>query len=123
MSKYKWHHNMKECFIFHHLDFSILKLERPAKLSSKVGFVCLPDKKTVNYAGVEFTISGWGRTSNRGPRSNVLKVATVFGVSNDDCKVKYLTKGESITNKMLCAFKAGTDTCQGDSGGKYFLSL
>ncbi len=77
------------------LDFCILKLERTVQLSSKVGFVCLPGRAPLDYSRVELAISGWGRTSDTGPQSNVLNVATVYGVSNVDCKAKYLIIGES----------------------------
>jgi hypothetical protein len=43
-------------------------------------------------------------------------VAEVIGISNEICKDKY--EKDKITDKMLCAYKEGIDTCRGDSGGK-----
>ena len=99
------------------IDFSILKLEKTAKLSAKVGVVCLPQSSVVNLTGIELTVSGWGLTSNGGKPSNVLKVATVYEIPKEECKKKH---GKSeITDNMLCAAKKGTDACQGDSGGEH----
>ncbi len=97
-------------------DFSILKLERKAKLSGKVGVICLPQSSSINLSGVELTVSGWGLTANSGKPSNVLKVGTVYEVPNAECQKKH---GKSqVTDKMLCAAKKGTDACLGDSGGE-----
>ena len=104
-------------FFFVLLDFSILKLEKPVLLSSKVNYICLPSKSFTDFSGVRLTISGWGDTSGEETSSDVLKVSTVFGVSQEECAKKY--GGEIITDRMLCAAKQGTDTCQGDSGGRF----
>ena len=113
------------CFL--KTDFSILKLEKKAKPSFKVGYICLPESSYLDFNKTELTISGWGRTANGGVTSNVLKVATIYGISNEECQAKYV-EFANLTDKMLCAAKQGTDTCQGDSGGTsliltYFLSF
>jgi hypothetical protein len=102
-------------------DFSILELEKPAQLSDKIGYVCLPGKSFVDFSRKDLTISGWGHTSVGGASSNTLKVADVIGISNRECSAKYV--GKTITDRMLCATNPGTDSCQGDSGGKFFISV
>ena len=93
-------------------------MEKEALPSSKVGYICLPASSSfVDFTGIELTISGWGKTSFEGNKSDVLKVATVNGVSNEECKEK-LKKIKKVTKTMLCADKEQTDACNGDSGGK-----
>ena len=103
---------------FSNIDIAILKLEKEALPSSKVGYICLPASSSfVDFTGIELTTSGWGDTSFQGNGSDVLKVATVYGVSNEECKEK-LKKMKKVTKTMLCADKEQTDACNGDSGGK-----
>ena len=68
------------------------------------------------------TISGWGTISSGGKQSPDLKVSYVNGLSNADCNKPY---GGAITANMICASTTSfdTDTCQGDSGGKYLFLL
>ncbi len=90
--------------LFFTTDFSILRLEYQAQLSSKVGYICLPSTSSfVEFSGIELTISGWGRTTEDGSVSNVLKFAKVTEISNEVCKRTY--GNDKITNKMLCAYK------------------
>ncbi len=90
-------------------------MEKEVLPSSKVGYICVPKKSTfVDYSGIELTISGWGATPKKA-MSDVLQVATVFGVSNEECNKKM----DSITENMICALKEETDTCYGDSGGNW----
>ncbi len=88
------------------------------QLSFKVGYVCLAGKSFIDFSGKELTVSGWGHTSFKGIFSNVLKVANLIGISNEECAKKYV--GKTITDKMLCAANPSTDSCQGDSGGKFW---
>jgi len=103
----KWTPRHQKCFsysLFFTTDFSILRLEYQAQLSSKVDYICLPSTSSyVEFSGIELTISGWGRTKEDGSLSNVLKFAKVIGISNEDCKRTY--GNDKITNKMLCAYK------------------
>ena len=89
----------------------------PAPISSTVGIACLPPDVTQTFAGTTFTISGWGTTTSNGAQSADLKVGTVLGLTNTACNNVY----GSITSNMICAGTSNfdTDTCQGDSGGKY----
>ncbi|GGM39001.1 serine protease [Longimycelium tulufanense] len=67
--------------------------------------------------GSPATILGWGRTSEGGSASPVLKQATVPVVSDSDCFRAY--GGRYSQDAMVCAGyqRGGVDTCQGDSGG------
>ena len=72
-----------------------------------------------SIAGTECVITGWGRTSQGGKLSSVLREAKVPIVSEGECRMNYGRDG-LITSNMLCAgFRSqGKDACQGDSGGK-----
>ena len=52
--------------------------------------------------------------------SDVLQEAQVPIITNDKCREAY--GASAITDRMICAgySSGGTDTCQGDSGGKNF---
>ncbi len=93
-------------------DVAILKLEKEALPSSKVGYICLPANSSyVDLTGIELTISGWGLTSSEGQMSDVLLKATVYGVNVN------MQEMNKVTENMLCAAKNQTDACGGDSGG------
>jgi secreted trypsin-like serine protease len=64
-----------------------------------------------------FTIMGWGATTEGGGQSRYLKYATVPFVSDTTCQQSY---GSDLQPAYeICAGYAagGVDTCQGDSGG------
>ena len=66
-------------------------------------------------------ISGWGRVSDRGETSPVLKQADVPYVNEEVCKSQYKSIKIDITSSMMCAGIigiGGIDACNGDSGGK-----
>ena len=66
-------------------------------------------------------ISGWGRVSDRGETSPVLKQADVPYVNQEVCKMQYKSIEIDITSSMMCAGIigiGGIDACNGDSGGK-----
>ena len=73
-----------------HFDFALLKLSKPAKISEKVGVVCLPMNRSNLYVDEELTVSGWGRIIFDGMASPVLRAAQVKG------KVLFLIPNLSI---------------------------
>jgi secreted trypsin-like serine protease len=95
-------------------DIAVLKLDRdlpyrPAKLPN--------GNDTALYAaGTNATVLGWGRTTEGGARSTVLRKATVPIIDNAGCSAGYDSYN---ADSMLCAGlpQGGTDACQGDSGG------
>jgi len=76
----------------------------------------LEEQKLVTNTVVRVT--GWGRTSEGGSISPVLRQLTTYYRSNKECNDPISYKGK-ITANMLCAGKStgGVDACQGDSGG------
>jgi secreted trypsin-like serine protease len=68
----------------------------------------------------DFTIMGWGDTSEGGTDSQYLLKAQVPFVDDQVCGTNYRDAGYEFTDTdMMCAgpLSGGTDTCQGDSGG------
>ena len=68
-----------------------------------------------------FTFSGWGRRSEFGQISPVLREVHLPIISNQKCMQMYRVSGQNewIPKIFLCAGTAngGADSCEGDSGG------
>lgn len=64
-------------------------------------------------------VSGYGATSQGGPRSDTLKVATVPIISDTTCADPGVYGSAIFRDSMICAgfLAGGIDACQGDSGG------
>jgi len=100
-------------------DVSLLKLSRTITFTNSISPVCLP----FNYANDEFsgttvTASGWGTTTQGGSVSNVLKEVDLPVLTTAQCSEYY--RGQ-LTERMICTYLPGKDTCQGDSGGSIDL--
>ncbi len=71
------------------------------------------------------TVMGWGRLTEDGDYSEVLRETTVNYISNEECKEKYAyqikNEGMVITDGMMCGFKKFPVGCDGDTGGPLFL--
>ncbi|WP_037366796.1 S1 family peptidase [Amycolatopsis orientalis] len=82
---------------------------RAAKLADK-------NDQSLYAEGTQATVLGWGRLSEGGERSDVLRSAQVPLVSDSTCKSAYDTYDPA---SMVCAGypQGGQDACQGDSGG------
>ncbi|HET6501120.1 MAG TPA: serine protease [Amycolatopsis sp.] len=95
-------------------DVAVLKLDRAVPYRQ----VDLPSgNDDALYAeGTEATVLGWGRTTEGGARSEILRKATVPVVSDASCSASYSAYD---AKSMVCAGypEGGADACQGDSGG------
>ncbi|XP_047504461.1 trypsin-1-like isoform X2 [Pieris napi] len=96
-------------------DIALLKLRKPVTFSKIIKPVCLPPA-SVDPAGKEGIVVGWGRTSEGGQLPAIVQEVRVPILSLQQCRgLKY--RASRITNNMLCAGRSSTDSCQGDSGG------
>ncbi|CAK1543949.1 unnamed protein product [Leptosia nina] len=96
-------------------DIALLKLRKPVTFSKIIKPVCLP-AASVDPAGKDGIVVGWGRTSEGGQLPAIVQEVRVPILSLQQCRgMKY--RASRITNNMLCAGRASTDSCQGDSGG------
>ncbi len=106
-------------------DIALIKLTSPLDLSdpavSKIDLVT-PDEANAGLTdpGTMAWITGWGALWQGGPSSDILQVAEVPIVSNQDAMDDGEYNPGSITEDMLVAgyIEDGeVDACQGDSGG------
>lgn len=106
-------------------DISLILLQTPLDLSGpnvKAIPVITQAHAADGYtdAGVMAVITGWGALYQGGPSSNILQVAELPIVSNEDAVNIGGYNPTQITPDMLCAGYLGVggiDACQGDSGG------
>ena len=108
-------------------DFMLVELVEPLSLTgtSKARAACLPtfsDIQSYTAAGTKFVVSGWGALKQGGSGPDVLHSAIVPHISDTVCKLKYPGR---ISSQMMCAghLAGGIDSCQGDSGGKYWQDI
>ncbi|KAI5646907.1 trypsin domain-containing protein [Phthorimaea operculella] len=96
-------------------DIALLKLRKPITFNKIIKPVCLPPAN-LEPAGKQGIVVGWGRTSEGGQLPAIVQEVKVPILSLSQCRgMKY--RASRITNNMLCAGRASTDSCQGDSGG------
>ena len=74
--------------------------------------ICLPDPAQ-DYNNMTALVTGWGKTKYKGKQSLILKKGRV---TTFHCKKSHYPE-HRITEDMICAQGAGTDACNGDSGG------
>jgi hypothetical protein len=96
-------------------DISLLKLERPLTFSDTIMPVCLPfNYATTSWDGQMIMAGGWGTLTQGGKQPTILQQVELPFMSTVECRKYY---GSSISDNMICTYKPGQDTCQGDSGG------
>ena len=89
-------------------DFALLLLEHPAKYTSKVSPICLPEPNA-EFRELKATAAGWGRYEQKlGKQSHVLR-AVDLTVSNPVSDRKAMFRTKVADNQIL-------DVCGGDSG-------
>ena len=75
-----------------------------------------PERAAMAAPGTVATTIGWGRTSEGGPTSRVLKKLEAAIISNDECSTHL---DQSVLDTTICAGMLGSSEsiCNGDSGG------
>ncbi|XP_061482651.1 coagulation factor X-like [Rhineura floridana] len=102
-------------------DIALIQLKTPIQFSRNVIPACLPTADFANQILMrqrKGTVSGFGRTHERGRVSATLKVVQLPYVERHICK---LSSNFPITENMFCAGYSSLtqDACQGDSGGPH----
>ncbi|KAM6211300.1 LOW QUALITY PROTEIN: enteropeptidase [Sarcoramphus papa] len=98
-------------------DIALMHLQYKVQYTDYIQPICLPEKNQQFLPGINCSIAGWGRITNKGPTSDILQEAEVPLISNEKCQQQM--PEYSITENMICAGYdiGGVDSCQGDSGG------
>ncbi|XP_055545332.1 phenoloxidase-activating factor 3-like [Wyeomyia smithii] len=102
-------------------DIAIIKLAKPAILSSSVKTICLPiDPLHRHPLPKSMIVSGWGNTEN-GSTSDVLQFASLSLFPTERCARIISRMNDAIKLSDESQFCAGgrnkIDNCSGDSGG------
>ncbi len=100
-------------------DIMIIKLD---KKITQVQPVTLNTNAKIPVAGVEETLIGFGLTSAQGQiGSSVLREAKVNAVNYTTCQKDYAPI-TIFNDAMICSYRDGKDTCDGDSGGPNLIT-
>ncbi|HWS39349.1 MAG TPA: serine protease [Actinoplanes sp.] len=93
-------------------DWALIRLDRELALP------VLPLTQ-VDVDEGEFTVMGWGQTTETSPlQERRLHYAVVPTIPDGECAAAYRKAGvELVKDESICAGRHGVDTCQGDSGG------
>ncbi|XP_028255577.1 coagulation factor VII-like [Parambassis ranga] len=100
-------------------DIALLRLASPIVYTPYAVPACLPTRPLADrelWAVRLHTVSGWGRRSENGPTSHLLRRLKVPRIRTQDCTEQ---SGVTITKNMFCAgyIEGREDSCKGDSGG------
>ncbi|XP_029610826.1 coagulation factor X-like [Salmo trutta] len=100
-------------------DIALRRLKTAIIITSFAVPVCLPTRSMAErelWANNLHTVSGWGRRSENGPTSRVLRRLEVPRIRTQDCVE---ISGITLTANMFCAgyIEGKQDSCKGDSGG------
>nr|XP_034836186.1 trypsin, alkaline C-like [Maniola hyperantus] len=107
-------------------DISVIRLFTPLTYSPTVR------QATIVYANSDIpdntvvVLAGWGRISEAGPISQILRDVSVYTINNRLCAERYSKLGIpiTVTPTMICSGVldvGGRDACHGDSGGPMYL--
>jgi len=102
-------------------DITLLHISKPIVMANNVSPVCLPwNLVNKDFSGTSVLASGWGttkpvpiNTKNTDPSSSTLMKVVLPVLTTTECR-EYMP---DLTDNMICTYKPGYDTCQGDSGG------
>jgi len=101
-------------------DIAVLRMARPIDFQPNAIPICLPTSNDL-LVGRVGSVTGWGRRSEFGQISPVLREVNLPVISNEKCMQMYRLSGQNewIPKIFLCAGTAngGADSCEGDSGG------
>lgn len=100
-------------------DIALLHLAAPIGYTPYAVPACLPTQPLAEreLGAINFhTVSGWGRRSENGPTSQLLRRLLVPRIRTQQCVEE---SGVALTKNMFCAgyIDGGQDSCKGDSGG------
>lgn len=100
-------------------DIALLRLATPIIYTPYAVPACLPTRALAEHdlwAVNKHTVSGWGRRTENGPTSHLLRRLQVPNIRTQECVER---SGVRLTANMFCAgyIEGREDSCKGDSGG------
>ncbi|XP_011166744.1 chymotrypsin-2 isoform X1 [Solenopsis invicta] len=100
-------------------DIALLKLKTPLVFSFLVRPVTLPKQNQIIRAGSHAVVSGFGRLSFRGKRTNNLYITDILITKQTTCQEIYNLTNRQIYSTQICANDPTKlkGFCHGDSGG------
>jgi len=113
-------HKLFDKFTYEY-DIALLQMHgSPVKYMPNIIPICLPSSNN-NLVGQRGWVTGWGRLSEFGQISPVLREVNLPIISNSQCMKMYRNSGQNewIPKIFICAgtSSGGQDSCEGDSGG------
>ncbi|XP_044726943.1 brachyurin-like [Chrysoperla carnea] len=99
-------------------DIAIIELDEEVPLNEQINIVPLPKRSDASnqFAGEQGTLSGWGKTSDSGSISPVLRFMSNPILTNSECSANMA--GLNIPSTQICSSGEGLKgACNGDSGG------
>ncbi|KAI1912473.1 hypothetical protein LOZ61_003303 [Ophidiomyces ophidiicola] len=105
-------------------DLALLYLKDPIpEQPGLVSYIKLPKQGSDPKGNTKLIVAGWGKIAdNNNTDSAFLKYTTVPVVDRKTCRKLYSINHDDakIFDDMICAFKDGEGSCNGDSGGPLF---
>lgn len=96
-------------------DIALVETTENIDLNANVGLINIPFAFT--GSGITATVSGWGKSSSTGLRSNQLRSLAATTIYNDDCNVA------GVTAALMCTYaQVGERFCFGDDGGPLIVN-
>lgn len=100
-------------------DIALLQLKNPAKITDRVGTICLPESGSSVAVGTKCVATGWGHTKlGEAQLPELLQEVVVPIVSRSRCN-RPAAYSKKLPKHTICAGydEGGKDSCQNDSGG------
>ncbi|XP_011691267.1 PREDICTED: venom serine protease-like [Wasmannia auropunctata] len=95
-------------------DVAVCEVHGYIEYSAEVGSVCLPfQHKNDSFDDSIVTALGWGLTEYAGRESKTLQKVDLNIISLQKCRSYY----SDVSDRNMCTFTPGKDTCQMDGGG------
>ncbi len=105
-------------------DIALLLVDEVVPFQPNIIPICLPDTDS-DLVGVDGWAAGWGRLSENGSISPILRVVELTIISNAKCMAMYRISGQNewIPRIFMCTSSdvVGKDFCEGDAGGPFVI--
>uniref|UniRef100_A0A8D2NJW4 Peptidase S1 domain-containing protein n=1 Tax=Zosterops lateralis melanops TaxID=1220523 RepID=A0A8D2NJW4_ZOSLA len=98
-------------------DIVLLKLEPKAQINEDVQTICIPMSKERVRAGAKCELAGWGWTSMRGRRTNVMKEVELKVQKEKKCQEAFQNENYQPKSMICVGDDSDKGPYNGDSGG------